>query len=444
MALAGWDVVSVYISYNVIFFFRIGRWEGLSTGLLAALCTWLTISYVTGKYSPEPCDEQGWRKFCASSIAAGSGVVGLFVIHSWAYQVVDASTRFRGFLVPFVALSLVLSGAGKKSLTLKKKSAISWYAICSGEEERIIRDELQAEKIPMDIRFNQDLRNYLEPGKRRGNERTAVVIGKLEDTDIGMEKQLLELREKGWEVLSIIDWCERYLHRIPPELVDKTWLIRADGFKLRPGRTSWRIKRLVDIIAAMALLIVTSPLVALASICIWAEDRGRILYSQVRTGTNGELIKIWKLRSMKTNAEALGPQWSQKGDKRVTRVGRVIRKIRVDELPQLVGVVRGELSLIGPRPERPEIESEIEKYIPNYRVRHWVRPGLSGWAQVSYPYGASIRDSRNKLSYDIYYIRNGGLLLDLLIFAKTIRLVATGSGSKPIAAVDIGTRQEKG
>ena len=443
MALAGWDVASIYISYNIVFFFRIGRWEGLSTGLLAGLCTWLIISYVTGKYSPEPGGGKEWRNFFASSIAAGAGIIVLFVIHSWAYQVVDASTRFRGFLVPFVALSLILSSAGKQSFNLRNGSTIRWKAICSDAEEQIIKDELQAERIAIDIMFNQDLNNYQEQEDRYGNERNAVVIGSLGGTVKGVENQLIDLREKGCEILSIIDWCERYLHRIPPELVDKKWLIRADGFKLRPGRTSWRIKRLVDIVVALTLLVVTSPVVALAAICIWIEDRGPILYCQMRTGTNGGLIKIWKLRSMKRNAEALGPQWSKKGDQRVTKVGKVIRKIRVDELPQLVGVVRGELSLIGPRPERPEIESEIEKYIPNYRVRHWVRPGLSGWAQVCYPYGASIRDSRNKLSYDIYYIRNGGFLLDLLIFAKTIRLVATGSGSKPIGEVDIETKEEK-
>jgi len=134
---------------------------------------------------------------------------------------------------------------------------------------------------------------------------------------------------------------------------------------------------------------------------------------------------------MRVNAESNGPMWSKQGDSRVTRVGRLIRKTRIDELPQLLSVVSGDLSLIGPRPERPEIEEKLEKEIANYRTREWIRPGLSGWAQVSYPYGASIDDSRSKLSYDLYYLKNAGLLMDILIVLKTIRLIARAEGSIP-------------
>jgi lipopolysaccharide/colanic/teichoic acid biosynthesis glycosyltransferase len=145
----------------------------------------------------------------------------------------------------------------------------------------------------------------------------------------------------------------------------------------------------------------------------------------------GEPIQIRKLRSMRTDAEVRGARWAQLGDPRITRIGRVLRQLRIDELPQLLSVLRGEMSLIGPRPERPELEQSLETGIPHYRVRHWVRPGLSGWAQVCYPYGASLADSRNKLSYDLYYLRNASLALDVLILLKTIRLIALGAGSQP-------------
>ena len=179
------------------------------------------------------------------------------------------------------------------------------------------------------------------------------------------------------------------------------------------------------------LTVLTSPLVALAIILIWLEDRGPAFYGQTRSGLYGKPIRIWKLRSMRTNAEQSGPQWAKKADPRVTRVGKVLRATRIDELPQLLSVISGDLSLIGPRPERPEIEEELEILIPNYRIRHWIRPGLSGWAQVCYPYGASLDDSRAKLSYDLYYIRNASLLLDVLITMKTIRLVTRAQGAAP-------------
>jgi len=156
-----------------------------------------------------------------------------------------------------------------------------------------------------------------------------------------------------------------------------------------------------------------------------------VFYGQVRSGLFGEPIRIRKLRSMSVNAEAEGIRWASAGDARITRVGRWLRRLRIDELPQLLSVISGDMSLIGPRPERPELEKELEQVIPHYRVRHWIRPGLSGWAQVCHPYGASVADSRSKLSYDLYYLRNASLPLDLLILFKTIRLVMGGQGAEP-------------
>ena len=162
------------------------------------------------------------------------------------------------------------------------------------------------------------------------------------------------------------------------------------------------------------------------------RDVGRFARSQERTGLFGSIIRVWKLRTMHTKAEAVGAQWAQRDDPRITRIGAWLRRTRIDELPQLISVLKGEMSLIGPRPERPEIELDLEERIPHYRSRHWVRPGLSGWAQVCYPYGASIEDSRKKLSYDIFYLRNANLFLDAFILIKTIRLVFRAEGAVPL------------
>ena len=176
---------------------------------------------------------------------------------------------------------------------------------------------------------------------------------------------------------------------------------------------------------------ITSPLFIIVSILIFIEDRGPLFYSQQRTGLNGEKFNIIKFRSMKIDAEKNGAQWSKHTDPRVTHIGRIIRATRIDELPQLFCVLRGTMSLIGPRPERPEIENQFLKNIPYYSCRYILRPGISGWAQVNYPYGASKFDATKKLSFDIYYISHFSIFLDLLILFKTIKLVLNAKGSKP-------------
>ena len=188
---------------------------------------------------------------------------------------------------------------------------------------------------------------------------------------------------------------------------------------------------MADILLSILILISTSPIIITFGLLIYFEDKGPILYSQSRTGKNSTVFKIWKLRSMKVNAEEDGIQWSKKIDIRNTKIGNIMRRSRIDELPQLISVIKGEMSLIGPRPERPEFDKVLEEKIPNYRLRYNLKPGLSGWAQVNYPYGASIEDSSNKLSYDLFYLRNFSFWLDLLILFKTIKLVFNLEGATP-------------
>ena len=189
-----------------------------------------------------------------------------------------------------------------------------------------------------------------------------------------------------------------------------------------------RIKRSGDFLLSLVLLIISSPVILISIFIIYFQDRGPIFYSQIRTGKDGENFKITKLRTMNINAEKKVLN-GQKNDPRITKFGYLLRKLRIDELPQLISVLKGEMSLIGPRPERPIIEKELIKKIPNYKLRYSVRPGLSGWAQVNYPYGASISDSDKKLSYDFFYIKNFSIFLDILIFFKTIKLVFNAKGA---------------
>ena len=216
---------------------------------------------------------------------------------------------------------------------------------------------------------------------------------------------------------------------MPTKLIDNKYQL-LEKLKSIEDNYQIRIKRIGDIIVSIFIIIVTLPLTLIISIFIFLEDKGPIFYSQVRTGYKGERIRIFKFRSMIKNAEKFGAQWSSSRDKRITKVGKIIRATRLDELPQLFSVIKGEMSLIGPRPERPEIEEKLLQTIPYYNYRNILKPGISGWAQVNYPYGSSKKDTINKLSYDIYYINHTSFLLDILILLKTIKTVLTARGNR--------------
>ncbi len=195
----------------------------------------------------------------------------------------------------------------------------------------------------------------------------------------------------------------------------------ADGFTFTA--VDLFLKRALDIIVSTVLLFLTLPLLAGAAIAIKLEDGGPILYSQERVTKDGRVFRILKLRTMRQNAERTGAVWAQKGDPRVTRIGRFLRRVRIDELPQLINILKGDMSFVGPRPERPEFVKELAAQLPLYNERHVVRAGLTGWAQINYPYGASLDDARSKLSYDLFYVKNFSVLFDVLIIIQTLRVV---------------------
>lgn len=229
-------------------------------------------------------------------------------------------------------------------------------------------------------------------------------------------------------VMDVLHWSEIYLQRLPVSFLSSSQIIMKK-FQKSTNNIQYRVKRTFDVIIAFLIILFTFPIVILCSIFIFLEDKGPIIYKQKRTGLNNKKFTIYKLRTMKVNAESNGIQWSKKNDKRITFVGKFLRKTRIDELPQLICVLNSDMSLIGPRPERPEIDTYLGQNIENYNLRYNIKPGLSGWAQVNYPYGASLDDSKNKLSYDLYYMKNFNLFLDLLIFFKTLRLIVNASGA---------------
>ena len=243
-------------------------------------------------------------------------------------------------------------------------------------------------------------------------------------------KQLLECRLKGVTILDMPAVYEQLTRRVPVEHIRDEWVIFATGFYLVLNDYVQKIKRLIDFGVSSFLLLVSLPLMAMTALAIRLDSAGPIFFKQERVGKDDRVFTIWKFRSMQSDAEKDGAMWAGEKDPRITRVGKWIRLVRIDELPQFFNVFRGEMSLIGPRPERPEFVKQLEEKIPYYHLRHAVRPGITGWAQVSYRYGASVEDARFKLEYDLYYVKNMSLLLDLKILLRTIGVVLFGQGAR--------------
>ena len=242
-------------------------------------------------------------------------------------------------------------------------------------------------------------------------------------------KDLLRIKTAGVHVNDFSTFIERETGRIDLDTVNPSWLIFSDGFS--SGRAVSSVaKRLFDIAASSLLLGLTFPLIVLFAILVKLDSKGPAFFRQARVGLYGQVFNVIKLRSMRTDAEVGGAQWATKNDPRVTRIGNLIRKVRIDELPQTWSVLKGEMSFVGPRPERPEFVADLEEQLPFYAERHMVKPGITGWAQINYPYGASIADARHKLEYDLYYAKNYTPFLDLLILLQTLRVVLWREGAR--------------
>jgi sugar transferase (PEP-CTERM system associated) len=242
-------------------------------------------------------------------------------------------------------------------------------------------------------------------------------------------KDLVRIKTAGVHVNEFSSFLERETGRVDLDTVNPSWLIFSDGFS--SGRMfSSAAKRVFDVTASALLLLLTAPVIVLFALIVKLDSKGPAFFRQTRVGLYGQHFDLIKLRSMRTDAEANGAQFAQADDPRVTRIGKFIRKVRIDELPQAWAVLKGNMSFVGPRPERPEFVADLEEQLPYYAERHMVKPGITGWAQINYPYGASIEDSRHKLEYDLYYAKNYTPFLDLLIILQTIRVVLWHEGAR--------------
>ena len=258
--------------------------------------------------------------------------------------------------------------------------------------------------------------------------RHGIIVNKFSALDDEVIHRISDFRFKGMKVLSFSAFYERYWSRIPVMHLNEGWFLQASGFDRIYDRVGLRFQRVFDIVLSLAGLLLLSPLLVLLILVIRLSSAGPAIYRQQRVGLNGKHFTLYKLRSMVVNAEKDGPVWAEKNDSRVTFVGKFLRATRLDELPQLINILKGEMSLIGPRPERPEFVDQLRKHVPHYDLRHLVAPGLTGWAQVMYQYTSSIDEAARKLEYDLYYIKNHSIQLDFAILIKTLILVVRRMG----------------
>jgi sugar transferase (PEP-CTERM system associated) len=259
---------------------------------------------------------------------------------------------------------------------------------------------------------------------------TEVVVA-MDDRRIGFPlPELLDCRLAGVDVTELLTFLERETGRVRIDVLNPSWIIFGQGFRRDPLRLF--SSRALDVFASIGVLAVSLPVMLLTVFAIKLEDgwSAPALYSQERVGLHGKIFRVLKFRSMRQDAESNGAQWAQHADPRVTGVGAVIRKLRIDELPQVINVLRGNMSFVGPRPERPQFVAELAERIPYYVQRHCVKPGITGWAQLCYPYGSSEEDALEKLQYDLYYIKNNSLLFDVAILVQTAEVVLLGKGAR--------------
>ena len=293
------------------------------------------------------------------------------------------------------------------------------YVHVRGEHDVVSEDKILRPDVPL-----------LALAKELYVDEVVVAVGERRRKGFPVH-DLLDCKLSGIDVIDLQAFFERELGKIKLDILNPSWMIFSDGFN--QGAAQSVEKRLFDIVISLILLGVSWPFMLLVALAIKIEGKGRgtIFYRQIRVGQHWKLFNVYKFRSMREDAEAGGKaQWAKKEDDRVTFVGKFIRKTRLDELPQIFNVLKGDMSFVGPRPERPEFVTTLTERIPYFAERHRVKPGITGWAQISYPYGASEKDSLEKLQYDLYYIKNYSLFLDLVIILQTAHAVIAGKGGR--------------
>ena len=420
------DAIFIVIAVPLISEARHGEQLNSATQTIGLICSYLILGWLFGSYSLLRWPKLKWNQLVQRVGLSALATLVLALTLGWLSKTTPLQLPLlqRGNIGPLMLSTAFASALLRALLHRLQTQRSNTYQILVDQSEK---DQVEAEwlrnnrQAPDIITFDLLAILLTTPGELLA---ISPIIQKTKDLEPVFQKALVQKTK----LLSLAQLAEEELQRIPAHWLDES-IVQLSG--LANGRAigiNSQLKRLADLILGISLILSAAIILLPIAIAIYWHDRGPIFYSQIRTGLFGESFTIYKLRTMQQTAEENGAQWSKPGDKRITPIGKWLRRSRLDELPQLLNIIKGDMSFIGPRPERPELERDLEVNIPHYRLRHLVRPGLSGWAQVNMAYTSTLEDAKLKLSYDLYYLKNNSFWLDLLILAKTFKTVLKGAG----------------
>lgn len=443
LLLAG-DVAALWMCFSLASFLRLGEWLELASWQVVWPPAFVLLSlYIFDTYAPDRFASGVWAgvRSIMAVVVAGA-LISLFVYLAglWGQHAIFGRGIFAVALILFLPWA-VFSRYYSAQWTRRYVSGVKWLVLGLGENVQRLYRDFHASGTAGTLEFVAADAGGVQQASLPGilgtigdidqfdlNTYVGIVLTQEIELTDALTKRLMELRLHGVRVYDFSDFYECLWHKVPVMHLSSGWFVFSRGFDLLHNPIGMRVKRVLDIMFAALALVAALPLMLVVGIAIRLESPGPAVYRQERKGENGRIFVLYKLRSMYTDPQASQSRWTVKNDPRITRVGRFIRLFRLDELPQLVNVIRGDMSFIGPRPEARELTELYEGEIPFYDLRYLVRPGITGWAQVMYPYGSSVEDAREKLQYDLFYIKNYSLLLDLAILLKTIRVVLWGRG----------------
>ena len=420
------DAIFIVIAVPLISEARHGEQLNSATQTIGLICSYLILGWLFGSYSLLRWPKLKWNQLVQRVGLSALATLVLALTLGWLSKTTPLQLPLlqRGNIGPLMLSTAFASALLRALLHRLQTQRSNTYQILVDQSEK---DQVEAEwlrnnrQAPNIITFDLLAILLTTPGELLA---ISPIIQKTKDLEPVFQKALVQKTR----LLSLAQLAEEELQRIPAHWLDESIVQLSDLANGRAIGINSQLKRLADLILGISLILSAAIILLPIAIAIYWHDRGPIFYSQIRTGLFGESFTIYKLRTMQQTAEENGAQWSKPGDKRITPIGKWLRRSRLDELPQLLNIIKGDMSFIGPRPERPELEHDLEANIPHYRLRHLVRPGLSGWAQVNMAYTSSVEDARLKLSYDLYYLKNNSFWLDLLILAKTFKTVLKGAG----------------
>ena len=429
------DIVAIYGSAYIVHSIRIDWFTTLDIGPIIVMIAITVLSlYIMNVYQfhrRRSATQMAIRTFLAVCVA---GLIMLAILY--VTQSTDSTSVFWRGNLPFTMLLFAMWASLIRYVSTIVYDRSVWkpkWLVVGGENEiQSIQEDYKLSLAPgrMEQMPVSELNQILEKKDYDAGKfsSTGIILASQKSLSPIAINQLMRTRLAGTQVVGIADFYEQYLLKVPVQQLEDTWFIFSGGFSLVHHDISLKIKRIIDITIAAVGLTILFPLMILVGLTVAITSHGPVFYTQERYGQIRKRFCLRKFRTMVVDAEAGGAQWSQPNDPRVTTVGKFLRASRLDELPQLWNVLVGDMSFIGPRPERPDFVKQLEQEIPYFDLRHLVKPGISGWAQVMYPYGRSVDDALKKLEFDLYYIKNYSLTLDIYIFFRTIRTVLARSG----------------